>query len=207
MVSTLIRATLLVALGVLASGVAEAQKSPPTPFTGLPTVPKTLPLIGGALATSPDEPVAAAAATGNADDVIALVDGGNDLDGPDRRGRTPLMYSAILNNGYIAGFLLQHGARLDLRDSVGYTALHWAAERGSIAVMRLLLSFHAPVNVPNAHGLTPLMLAASNNRTDAVRLLLENHADPTITDYTGRDALSWTGDHAVVAALLKSSMH
>jgi ankyrin repeat protein len=207
MVPALVRATLIIALCVLCSGVAEAQKSPPTPLTGLPTVPKTLPLIGGALTGSPDGSVAQAAASGDADDVVALVDDGNDLDGPDRHGRTPLMYSAILNSGYIAGFLLQHGARLDLRDSAGYTALHWAAERGSVAVMRLLLSFHAPVNLPNARGLTPLMLAASNNRTDAVRLLLENHADPRITDYTGRDALSWTGDHAVVAALLKASMH
>ena len=207
MVATLVRATLVILFGVLSCGAAEAQKAPPTPFTGLPTVPKTLPLIGGGVGSSSDGAVAQAAASGNADDVVALVEGGNDLDGPDNQGRTPLMYSAILNNGFIANFLLNHGAKANMHDALGYTALHWAAERGSVAVIRLLLGFHAAVNVANARGLTPLMLAASYNHADAVRLLLQNHADPRLTDYTGRDALSWTGDHVVIADMLKASMH
>ncbi|HVA12603.1 MAG TPA: ankyrin repeat domain-containing protein [Stellaceae bacterium] len=191
------------AIGLVPKGAA-AQTTPPTPFTGIPKVPRTLPLI---YAPNNDGRVAAAAAAGDADDVASLIANGGSPDDSDRQGHTALMHAAMSNRAVIADILLMHAAKVEIRDDLGDTALHWAAQTGSVAVIRLLIAFHAEVNQQDARGMTPLMLAASNNRTDAVRVLLQSHADPSKTDYTGQDALGWAGSHAVIVSLLKAAEH
>ncbi len=181
---------------------AHAQASPPTPLTKLPTVPHTLPVIGGDPFPADASRVAIASATNKPDDVTMLVANGNSPDDADKQGRTGLIYAAISNYVGVAQTLLSHGAKINLRDNFGYTALHWAAERGSIEVMRLLLAAAALVNVQDQQGVTPLMLAAQNGNVGAVRLLLQNHADPTVRDYTGRDAAGWAMNRPAVVQLL-----
>lgn len=195
-------AVLLVFLGVLGGGPARAQVSPPTPLTGTPKVPKTLPVIGGSPFPINGENVAVASAANDPRNVTTLIAVGNSPDDVDRHGRTGLINAALSNYARIAKTLIAHGANINLRDKLGYTALHWAAERGSIAVMRLLLAARAVVNIPNLQGITPLMLAARSGNLAAVRLLLEHHADPTKCDYTGRDAIGWAANHVAVVHLL-----
>jgi ankyrin repeat protein len=171
-----------------AASEAAAQKAPPTPFTGIPTVPKTLPLFGHATV---DGQVLTAATQGDAGQIDWIMAAGGNADEADKEGRTALMRAAMANFGSVAQTLLNHNARIDLRDKLGDTALHWAAQTGSIAVIRVLLAFHPDVNAADSRGITPLMLAAANNKPEAVKLLLQYHADPQKTDYTGRDARGW----------------
>ncbi len=200
-----IGAVLLVLLAVAGVGNASAQVAPPTPLTGTPTVPKTLPVIGGTPFASDSANVAIASAAENADNVTTLIAIGASPDDVDKNGRSGLIYAALSNSASIAQTLIDHGAKLDLRDKLGYTALHWAAERGSIAVMHLLLAARALVDAPSFQGITPLMLAARSGNVAAVRLLLQNHADPTKQDYTGRDAEGWAANRGAVVQLLAST--
>ena len=52
----------------------------------------------------------------------------------------------------------------------------------------------AVVDVQNRSGVTPLMTAARRGNTDVVRLLLAHGADPSMSDFTGRDAVGWAED-------------
>jgi uncharacterized protein len=189
---------LVPALLAFGAGGAVAQKAPPTPFRAMPTVPKTLPLLGHA---SADGQVVAAAAAGEADRIAWLMADGGNADEADKDGHTALMRAAMANYAAVAHALLAHDARVDLRDRLGDTALHWAAQTGSVSVLRVLLAVHVDVDAPDSRGVTPLMLAASNNRPEAVRLLLQSRADPRKTDYTGRDAVGWAGNSRIVAML------
>lgn len=185
-----------------AANEAAAQKAPPTPFTGIPTVPKTLPLIGH---NTVDGQVLAAATQGDASQIDWVMAAGGNADEADKDGHTGLMRAAMQNLTAVAQTLLQHEARVDLRDKLGDTALHWAAQTGSVGVIRVLLAFHPDVNAADSRGITPLMLAASNNKVDAVRLLLQHNADPSKTDYTGRDARGWAGNNSRILVLLDTA--
>jgi hypothetical protein len=189
----------LILLTGFAANEAAAQKAPPTPFTGIPTVPKTLPLFGHGTV---DGQVLAATTTGDAGQIDWIMAAGGNADEADKEGHTALMHAAMTNFTAVAQTLLQHNARIDLRDKLGDTALHWAAQTGSVGVMRVLLQVHPDVDSADSRGITPLMLAASNNKVDAVRLLLQYHADPRKTDYTGRDALGWAGSNTRIASML-----
>jgi len=186
-----------------AANEAAAQKAPPTPFTGIPTVPKTLPLLGHG---TTDGRVLAAATQGDAGQIDWIMAAGGNADEADKEGHTALMRAAMSNFGAVAQSLLQHDARIDLRDKLGDTALHWAAQTGSVSVMRVLLAFHPDIDAADSRGITPLMLAASNNKVDAVRVLLQYHADPRKTDYTGRDARGWAGTNPRIVSMLDTAM-
>lgn len=186
-----------------AANEAAAQKAPPTPFTGIPTVPKTLPLLGHG---GVDGQVLAAATQGDAGQIDWIMADGGNADEADKDGHTALMRAAMSNFTAVAQTLLNHSARIDLRDKLGETALHWAAQTGSVGVMRVLMEFHPDVDAADTRGITPLMLAASNNKVDAVRLLLLYHADPRKTDYTGRDALGWAGTNPRIVSALETAM-
>jgi ankyrin repeat protein len=198
-------AVLLVLMSAAGARQAAAQVAPPTPLTGLPTVPKTLPVIGGSPFQSDAGNVAVASAAENADNVVTLIAIGASPDDVDKSGRTGLIYAALSNSARIAQTLIDHGAQLNIRDKLGYTALHWAAEHGSIAVMRLLLAARAVVDAQSFQGITPLMLAARSGNLAAVRLLLQHHADPAKRDYTGRDASGWAANRGTVVRLLASN--
>ncbi len=196
----------LVAL-LLWAGVesAAAQSDSASPFDGTPSAPKTFPLLGGPTGAPADNSLqlVTAAAANDALAVDGLLDEQASPNVVEQYGRTPLIYAAMNNNAEIAQALINRGAKLDVRDNLGKTALHWAAERSALAVMRVLLQAKASVDVQTRQGLTPLMLAAGNGQTEAVRLLLQSHADPRISDYAGRDALSWAGDHAPIVQAIK----
>ena len=182
---------------------AAAQKAPPTPFTGIPTVPKTLPLLGHATV---DGQVLAATTQNDAGQIDWIMAAGGNADEADKDGHTALMHAAMTNFAAVAQTLLDHNARVDLRDKLGETALHWAAQSGSVGVMRVILAFKPDVDAADSRGITPLMLAASNNKPEAVRLLLQYHADPRKTDYTGRDALGWGRSNPRIVSMLDTAM-
>jgi ankyrin repeat protein len=132
-----------------------------------------------------------AAAQNQTDGVERMLRQGENPNGLDSNGRSPLGYAAIYGNTEMTKALVAGGARLDFGDRFGNTALHWAAANGQIEVLRLLLDDKAPIDAANKQGMTPLMLAADANRVEVVRVLLAAGADPKKEDYSGRDAIGW----------------
>lgn len=182
---------------------AAAQSNSPTPFSTVPTAPKTLPLIGGKPVPDTAPHLLSAVAANDSSGVHALLAANVSPDESDEYGRTALVYAVMFDNAPIGQMLVDYGAKLDIRDKLGDTALYWAAARGNSDMLRLLLNAKATVDAPNRQGITPLMVAARNGRTEAVRLLLHYHADPRKNDYTGRDAVDWAENNAAIAQVLR----
>ncbi|XP_053139092.1 ankyrin repeat domain-containing protein 63 [Hemicordylus capensis] len=92
------------------------------------------------------------------------------------RGRTPLMYAALLKDPAwrlaFARLLLERRAAVNLRDDAGRSALSLACERGHLEVTQLLVQYGADPDAVDARGWSPLMYAASAGRTAVVEWLL-----------------------------------
>jgi ankyrin repeat protein len=195
-------ATLTAATVVASIGGADAQSGSATPFASAPTIPQTIPLIGGVPVPDTAPHLLIAIAANDALGAHALLAANTSPDEIDEYGRTALIYAVIFDNVAIGQMLISHGANFNLHDKLGKTAMHWAAERGSSDMLHLLLDTKAMVDAQDLHGLTPLMGAARNGHVEAVRLLLQYHADPRKNDYTGHDAIDWAGNHAAITKAL-----
>jgi uncharacterized protein len=152
--------------------------------------------------------VARAAAKNDAEAVRRLVGGGDgNPNQTDDSSRTAMHYAAINGNLQIMAILIKANAKLNPVDSLGDTPLHLAVEQNQSEAAKLLLDAGAEVDPRNKDGLTPLMIAAGHGDLEIVRVLLAAGANPSKTDYTGRDALSWAQDGhrpAVVDAITRA---
>jgi ankyrin repeat protein len=139
------------------------------------------------------------------EEVVRILRRGDNPNGLDTTGHSPLGYAALYGNTDMTKALLASGARPDFRDKFGNTALHWAATNGQIEVLRLLVAAKAPIDAPNKQGMTPLMMAADGNKIEAVRALLAAGADPKKEDFSGRDAVGWAQGKAGALRLLQQA--
>ena len=106
--------------GILAAGLAVGL------FTAAP-----------AIADQQDDLVLASA-EGHAALVAALLRQSVDINGPDRKGSTPLMAAARGGHMEMVQVLLNHGASVTVRDWQGRNAIMLATERGHGGVVALL---------------------------------------------------------------------
>ena len=81
-----------------------------------------------------------AAGEGDRDSLLALLNGGCDVDEVDDWQMTPLMYAAQHGHTECAQLLLERGASTSSRDADEFTAAHYAIANGHLEVLRLLLA-------------------------------------------------------------------
>jgi uncharacterized protein len=161
---------------------------------------------GGLRAADYGDNPAEAARDNDAAAVRAILAGGTaSPNQTDSQQRTALHYAALNGNGEMVAVLIKAGAELNVTDSLGNTPLHLAAERNQTEAAKLLLASGAKIDPQNRDGVTPLMIAAERGNVDLVRFLLADGASPSLTDYTGRDALAWAedGQNPAAVAVLK----
>ncbi|CAM0955248.1 unnamed protein product [Alopecurus aequalis] len=103
-----------------------------------------------------------------------------DVDGVDKRGRTPLLYLTMFFKDVArvptAKYLLDHGANRDKASHDGYSPLHYAAGTGDRDMVKLLLAEGANVD-PIAPVGTPLHFAANKGQYATMQILLDHNAD------------------------------
>ena len=110
------------------------------------------------------------------------------VDTRDRRGTTPLMYSAAVGSQHAMKLLVEAGADVNAKNAFDATPLMWAA--GDIAKVRLLLANGADVNARSKIGRTPLLNAALHDgSSEIVRLMLDKGADLKARDESGLSVL------------------
>ncbi len=148
-----------------------------TPIASPLDAPATPP--NAALATAPDAPVAEAAMRGDATEVRALIERGEDVNAALGDGMTALHWSAELGDSDIASLLLAAGAEVELTTRLGaYRPLHLAARSGHAAVLRALLQAGATVDPGTTTGdVTPLHMAAGSGSAPSVAALIEYGAE------------------------------
>ncbi|HXT00031.1 MAG TPA: ankyrin repeat domain-containing protein [Elusimicrobiota bacterium] len=150
-------------------------------------------------------PLLWAAAHGNEDTVIALLDAGASRQAVTRREQQgPLTLAAKWNRVEVVQTLLRRGLAPNQRDNIGWSALMWASLQGRTDVAGALLDGGASINFVDSDGNTPLILAARRGRLDTVKLLLARGARADVRNVDGETAksLALADDYPDVAALL-----
>lgn len=108
---------------------------------------------------------------------------GADLDGKDRKGKTPLFEAADHGHLEVCEVLLANGADTNCRDTRNYTPLCIAAWKGHSKIVRMLVDTGgADVDAQNWGSITPLGEACKHGRADILQALLERGANRELTE-------------------------
>lgn len=99
----------------------------------------------------------------------------------DKRGTTPLMYSAAIGSAESMGLLIGAGADVNAKNAFDATALMWCAT--DFDKVRMLVEKGADVNARSKAGRTPLLIAAASDGSyPVVKYLVDKGADVSATD-------------------------
>ena len=147
-----------------------------------------------------------AAANGNNDEVLSLLELGADVDAQNEEGDTALMRAASKPYIEVVHSLLDHGADTNIQDNHGETALIKAARYGLIDVIKCLLENGESINIQDNRGDTALINAVKCSWSTvhsyaAVQTLVEHGADINIQNKLGRTALMLTEQRDVIQYL------
>jgi ankyrin repeat protein len=129
----------------------------------------------------------AAVETGNAANVLKLLNKGADANAKNDEGVTALMKAAGKGHKDVVVVLLDKGADVDAKDGHGGTALMDAAIEGDADIVRTLLENGADVNIKDMDGITAIMCVEDN--ISVVQVLLDKGADVNVKDKFGLTAL------------------
>ena len=129
--------------------------------------------------------------------IHTLVQRGEDVNGTNRSGETPLIVAASRGNVEALSVLLDYGAEINARDRNGRSALLHAALWHHTNTLRHLLTRGADAYAMDCTGATALMLAAwpedfeGNRRDDlsTMTLLIASGVEINATDNEGNTAL------------------
>ena len=135
--------------------------------------------------------VIAAAKSGKADQVKALLAGGADANARGSGGAVALHYAARSGDLDMIEALVAAGAAVDARTVQDATPLLFAIEYGNKDAAALLLAKGANASAKDKEGMTPLHLAVSMNRQDLVELLLSKGADVNAANSNGETPLHY----------------
>ncbi|XP_062334931.1 cyclin-dependent kinase 4 inhibitor D [Osmerus eperlanus] len=115
--------------------------------------------------------LANAAVLGNIEDVKALLQKIDDVNGLNSYGRTPLQVM-MMGSTPVALLLLQAGADPNIRDRhTGTTPLHDAARMGFLDTVKILVKFYADPNARDNRDCQPIDLAQENDHMAVVDFL------------------------------------
>jgi ankyrin repeat protein len=168
--------------------------------------------------TSPE--LVNAATAGHTEELVALIDGGADIQSDGGTALISAAFTALERHGESKSIdgqveavriLTEAGADVDHQLDNGVTALMLMSILRQTETVRVLLEAGADIDATNnADGGTALIFAVYGGSTETVSLLLESGADVSVTDTGtgnegGRTALSYAEEkeHAEITEVLK----
>jgi len=133
------------------------------------------------LACNPTE-LARAAGAGKLDDMVAILDGGVDVNGETEFGGSALVFAASKGKLSAVKFLLERGADPTASTKGGRSALHAAAEKNMGKTVEALVEAGAKLEAIDRDGCTPLIVAAAADAHKGVAALAAAGANLEATD-------------------------
>ena len=118
-------------------------------------------------------PLMAAAYSGQADAVKALLELGALIDSKDNEGYTALIFASNSGKENCVKVLLEAGAKVNEQANDGSTPIMFAAQHGFIETAKLLLEHGANPSFVGKHGLSAIGFAKQNNLKDWLQDLKE----------------------------------
>jgi ankyrin repeat protein len=140
--------------------------------------------------------------SGNSLAVEKLINEGANINEPDSRGYTPLMYAVWSGKNETVKVLINRGADVNRRALDGYTPLLGASYYGFFDIAKLLIDKGADVNARSDYKSSPLMLATAANNDELSKLLINKGADVNAQDDSGETALHLAESLVVTQCLL-----
>lgn len=122
-------------------------------------------LLGGSKKAPDATALSKAAMRGDLEKLKSLIDEGGSVNGYDKWGWTPLLWSIYYGHMPVATYLLEHQADPNLKSTKAYG--------------------------PYKPGISPLIVAAYYGHDEIVAALLKRGADRRTTDSNGKTALDW----------------
>jgi uncharacterized protein len=173
---------------------------------------KGQPVVKGATA------LLAAADTGEAEIINALIHAGAEVDDPTENGVTPLMVAGAKGHIEAAKVLVFYGADVNARTTAtfpvgkdivpkGTSPLSMAAWGGNSRLVQYLISRCADVNSRDDEiGMDPLFLAATMGHLEAVKVLIENGADVFAENKVGTaHSTAYIGGHMEIVRCINEA--
>lgn len=131
-----------------------------------------------------------AARAGNADEVIALLAAGVNVDGVSKaNGGTALTFACMDGHADVVTVLLGANAKVNMANGFGLTPLVFACRRGHTEVVTKLLAANASVDQADSEGETPLYAACHAGHLSVVERLLAANASVEWRAKKGRTPL------------------
>ncbi len=163
---------------------------------------------GGAMISTPDEPLLAAVLTEEVDEVKRLLATGADVNIVDKGiDSTALAQAVQLDNRELVKILLDAGADVNEKNRAGLTALMYVGDDTSVEAVGDLIAAGAKVDIKDDEGKNALHHAASDASTEALQALIDAGASLDARDESGRTALmiaAQEGNEDNVVALIKA---
>lgn len=130
--------------------------------------------------------------SGNRQDVVTRLDGGDDINQVDENGNT-LLHTALLNaKADIAFTLIERGIKLNRRNNSGVTALMMAAGFYQNEVVEKLLKSGSDPLIADGQGVTPIHIAAGVDNQIGLNLLLARSGKTDVQDNFGYTPLFYS---------------
>lgn len=156
-------------------------------------------------------PLHLAAANGQLEVCMLLLELGASIDATDDLGQKPIHVAAQNNFSEVAKlFLQQHPSLVNATSKDGNTCAHIAAMQGSVKVIEELMKFDRQGVISARNKLTdatPLQLAAKGGHADVVKALVRAGASPTDENKSGFTAvhLAAQNGHGAVLEVMRST--
>ena len=152
-----------------------------------------------------------AAAQGNNNEIIDLLNMGVEIDARDSSGRTALYIAALHGRKATAKLLVQMGSKaIDMRDCENYSPIMWAVKEGDVSWINLLVKGGSRVFAKETHNSTTprytlMQEAASHGQIQAlitmVRLGSIAIDTPDVNGYTPMHWAIYWDNRAVIEVL------
>lgn len=152
-----------------------------------------------------DRPVITAAANGQYDRLLKMLDNKGNIDEIDpATGNNALLFAVGNADEEISNLLLDRGIDANRKNNAKQSALHIASNFGLYNIAERLLKMGLGVNDKDNGGNTPLMYAAASPNNYLADMLIENGAKPEDRNKNGETPLliaARTGNTKTVASL------
>jgi len=126
----------------------------------------------------------------NENEIINLINQGQDVNQEDENENTPLIISSEKNNFDIVKFLIENKANINKHNKDGETPLIKACKNNNLRIIKYLIEKGANINKQNKKDGTPLIIAFKNNNIKLVKYLIKKGADIKIKNGDGETILT-----------------
>lgn len=135
-----------------------------------------------------EQQLISAAAEGDTETVLELLENGADIDATDNQGVTAVMAATQRNNVDTVKALIEQGANIDIRNNNQDNVLLYAGAEGLLEIVKLAVEAGADTTLTNRYGGIALIPASDRGHVDIVEELLTNSS----SDVDHINNLHWT---------------